>query len=367
MSKYKEDVEEVKERLKAWWDHEVLDRPCIQYYYPRSDMKFEGIYDLLHLTREWDDFEGSLDDFETKSKSYFFGGENIPWYFPDYGAGIMAALFGVIPNYKTKTVWFSKPTPVGEIVDLLESAEMNRNNPWYDRLMRIAEYAAKRSRGNYLVALTDLGGILDILSSFLGPTNIILTMKRQPEIIDSCRAIILEKTLKVYDDFQNIIEQYQEGCNCWLNIWCPNHWYPIQSDFSYMLSPTLFKRFVLPDVVAQAEHMDHAIYHLDGVKQLPFLDDLLSEDSITGIQWVPGAGKEPKGSDAWMPVYKKIQAAGKNVVIDNIEGKPKYLPYVYKNLDPKGLLMCQVFLSEKAAERFLPEFMGGRSGSLKKR
>ena len=365
MSIYKEDIFEAKERLKAWWDNEPLDRPCIQYFCTRSDVKFEGIYDRFHLAREWDDFEGSLEDFERKSKSYIFGGENIPWYFPNYGAGIMAALFGVTPKYMTQTVWFSRPTPVEEIVNLLESAEMNGNNPWYDRLMRIAEYAAKRSGGNYLVTLTDLGGIMDILSSFLGPTNIILAMKRQPEIIDASRAIILEKTLKVYDDLQNIIERYQEGCNCWLNIWCPKRWYPIQSDFSYMLSPKLFKRFVLPDIVAQAEHMDYAIYHLDGVKQLPFLDDLLAEDSITGIQWVPGAGKDPKGSDKWMPVYKKIQAAGKKVVIDNLDGLPKYLSHVYKNLDNKLLMMSQVFLAKNAADRFLPEFMGGRSGVRK--
>lgn len=67
--------------------------------------------------------------------------------------------------------------------------------------------------------MTDLGGILDVFSSFLGAREIILTIKRRPDIIDACRAIILEKTLKVYDDLQKIISKYNDGCNAWLNVW----------------------------------------------------------------------------------------------------------------------------------------------------
>ena len=73
--------------------------------------------------------------------------------------------------------------------------------------------------------MTDIGGVLDILSSFLGPTNIILTMKRNPDIIDTCRSIILEKLLKLYDDLQVIINQYCDGCSCWQGVWSKKRWY----------------------------------------------------------------------------------------------------------------------------------------------
>ena len=175
----------------------------------------------------------------------------------------MAAVFGVIPKYQTRTIWFSRPTPVDEIVALLENVKLNADNQWYSRLLHITEYAAKRSQGNYQISMTDLGGILDILSSFLGPQNIILTMKRRPDIIDTCRAIILEKTLKVFDDLQNIIDKYNDGCNAWLNVWSAKRWYPIQCDFCAMLNPMWFKRFALPDLKAQAAHRDYSIYHLD--------------------------------------------------------------------------------------------------------
>jgi hypothetical protein len=356
LSVFKEDIEEAKERLMAWWNHEIIDRPCIQFYYVRNDVKFEGIYDFWHLAKFNDDIEGALDDFEIKSRSLYFGAENIPTYFLNYGPGILAALFGATMKFMSDTVWFSRSTSPDEIVDLLEKAEMNHNNTWYTRLMRVTEYAARRARSNYSVSITDLGGVLDILSSLLGSTNLILLMKRQPSIIDTSRAIILDKLTRVYDDLHAIINQYQDGCTSWLNVWCPQQWYPIQSDFSAMLSPKYFKRFALPDIVTQAERLDYAIYHLDGINQLPFVEDLLKVDSIDGIQWVPGAGKDPKGSERWMPIYKKIQKAGKNIVIDNFDGHPKYLSLVYNNLDPRGLIMGQAFISKRMALKFLPKF-----------
>ena len=365
MSVYKEDIDEAKERMKAWWDHEIIDRPCIAYYL-LSDSKnlnmnhlFEYFGMPWYLAQNWDKFEKYLSIIEEIFGSISFGGEAIPRLFPNYGPGIMASVFGITPKFQSGTVWFHKDTSLEEIVPLLERVELNKNNPWYTRLLNITEYVARRAGNEYSIALTDLGGVMDILSSFLGPTKIILTMKRQPSIIDTCRSIILEKLLKVYNALQTIIERHVDGCNSWMPIWCPKRWYPIQSDFSAMLSPKYFRRFVLPDIIKQAESMDYAIYHLDGPGQIIHIDELLKESSITGIQWVPGAGDKPSNNEKWFPLYKKIQGAGKNLVIDNAGETPNYATQLYKNLNPKGLFMNLIFSRELDAAYYLPDFMGG--------
>ncbi|NVM35252.1 MAG: hypothetical protein HWN81_06630 [Candidatus Lokiarchaeota archaeon] len=365
MSTYKEDINDAKERLKAWWDHEIIDRPCIAYYLlsDSKNIKMEYIFDYFgmpwYLAQNWDNIEEFFIIFEEILKSISFGGEAIPRLFPNYGPGIMASIFGIIPKFQSGTVWFHRDTSLEDIIPLLEGVKLNKNNPWYARLLRITEDVAKRSGNEYSIALTDLGGVMDIISSFLGPTKIILTMKRQPEIIDKCRTIILEKLLKVYDDLQTIIERYVEGCNSWMPIWCPRRWYPIQSDFSAMLSPKYFRRFVLPDIITQAESMDYAIYHLDGPRQIPHLNDLLQEPSITGIQWVPGAGDKSSDNEKWMAIYKKIQAAGKNLIIDNAGETPNHATHLYKNLNPTGLFMNLIFARKMDAAYYLPAFMGG--------
>ena len=362
---FKEDITEAKERINAWWDHEIIDRPVLSYYFPKRRGKLGAFLDMVgedwSLARNYEGIKESLDGFEKRTESTYFGGEYIPFYCPNYGPGIMSAVFGVKPQFKTGTMWFSRPIKPEDIVDHLESVKINQNNEWYSRLLRITEYAAKRARKNYLISVSDIGGVLDILSSFLGPTNIILTMKRNPNIIDTCRTIILEKLLKVYDDLQKIISQFCDGCSCWLGVWSKKRWYALQSDFSAMLNPVWFKKFVLPDIVRQAEHMDNAIYHLDGPNALPHLDFLLNEPSITGIQWVPGAGKSPMGSKEWIPLYKKIQKAGKNLVIDSA---PENVSHLYKNLDSKGLYVRTFYRSEYIAKQYLPKFIGGREGKI---
>jgi 5-methyltetrahydrofolate--homocysteine methyltransferase len=362
---YKEDIDKAKERMCAWWDHEIIDRPVISYYYPKKRGKIGAFIDTVGeawtLAEDYDAIDKALDGFEKRAKETYFGGESIPFYFPNYGPGIMAAVFGVTPEFKSNTVWFSLPTKPEDIVNHLESVKLNQNNEWYSRLLSITETSAKRAGKSYVVSVTDIGGVLDILSSFLGPTNIILTMKRNLGIINSCRTIILEKLLKLYDDLQNIISQSCDGCNNWLGVWNKKRWYALQCDFSAMMSPTWFEKIALPDIVEQAEHMDYSIYHLDGPNALPHLDFLLKEPSITGIQWVPGAGNSPMGSKDWIPLYKKIQKAGKNLVIDSA---PENVSHLYKNLDPKGLFVRTFYRSEYIANQYLPKFVGGLEGGI---
>jgi 5-methyltetrahydrofolate--homocysteine methyltransferase len=264
--------------------------------------------------------------------------------------------------FQSDTVWFNRPTPPKEIVDHLESIELNKTNSWYHRLIHCTEYVSKKLGSDYSIALTDLGGILDILSSFLGPKELILTMKRKPSIIDECRAIILEKTMFVYEKLQSIIEKYSNGSNSWIPIWCPKRYYPVQCDFSAMLSPKYFNRFALPDIKAQAESLDYCIYLMDGPGQIPHLDSLLAEPSITCIQWVPGAGEKPADDGKWMPIYKKIQGADKNLIIDNPLEVSQSATQLYKKLDPNGLFMFVVYLSEIQAKFFLPDFLEGNYG-----
>lgn len=352
----KKNSEVAKERLAAWWDHEIIDRPVISYSYRKMNFKKKAHFDNWFLAQNINDIETQQQNFVDHAQNQYYGGEKIPSFWPNYGPGIIAAVLGVKPKYEHGTVWFDRPTDINEIVSLLESVKINANNEWYSRLLKVTQYAVEKSQGQYSVGVSDIGGILDILSSFLGPRNLIINMRRNPGIIDTCRSIILEKTLQVYDDLQRIIDSANLGCNSWLDVWCPKHWYPMQCDFSAMLSPKWFRRFVLPDLVNQAEHMDYAIYHLDGPEQLKYVDDLIAEPSITGIQWVPGIGELAMESDKWFPLYRKIQNAGKNLVIDS---SPMGAPRLYKQLDPRGLYVNTVMGTSFDAKLFLPRFMKG--------
>ncbi|GAG37920.1 unnamed protein product, partial [marine sediment metagenome] len=47
MDTLKEDIDEAKNRLEAWWDHEIIDRPVISYYFPRNGSSIAGFFDII--------------------------------------------------------------------------------------------------------------------------------------------------------------------------------------------------------------------------------------------------------------------------------------------------------------------------------
>ena len=83
----------------------------------------------------------------------------------------------------------------------------------------------------------------------------------------------------------------------------------LQCDFAYMISSNMFERFVVPDLVALCDHLEHGFYHLDGKGQIPHLDLLLDIPRLWGVQWIPGSGNPP--AEQWPEVLKRIIDADK--------------------------------------------------------
>ena len=107
----------------------------------------------------------------------------------------------------------------------------------------------------------------------------------------------------------------------------------LQSDFSYVISPKMFERFVLPDLETCCEALDYAFYHMDGKGQLVHVDALLSIPRLRGIQWVPGYGKPP--CEEWLPLLKKIRAAGK---LCQVTVSPEGALTIMRELGGKGFV-----------------------------
>jgi 5-methyltetrahydrofolate--homocysteine methyltransferase len=80
-----------------------------------------------------------------------------------------------------------------------------------------------------------------------------------------------------------------------------------------MISPRMFKRFVMPDVMACCEHLEYGFFHLDGKGEIPHLDQLLSIPRLRGVQWQPGDGQSM--ADGWLPLIAKIRDSGKRCQI----------------------------------------------------
>lgn len=361
---FKEDWDEAKQRLAAWWEDEAPDRPVIQVFAPRSNPKYASEEDLGFNYDEWSfarnprNPDAAVRGFRRQCAETYFGGEAYPNLWINLGAGVLGAYLGAEPRFESETVWFGaqRNEEFGKSWEELRKVEFNADNEWWRITKKITEAASEAFSKYGVVGITDLGGILDVAASLRGPKKLLIDLFRNPEDVKALSSKIIEWWHFCYDELNKIMRRSMEGTSAWMNIWCPERWYPIQCDFAYMLSPKLFNEFVLPHVEEQCERLDRVIYHLDGPGQIPHLNSLLKVEKLDGIQWVPGAGEELKGDDCgspkWIPLYRKILEAGKLLVL-NVP-RDKVMPLL-KTLPSKKILIQTFCVSETDAEKLMLE------------
>ncbi len=102
----------------------------------------------------------------------------------------------------------------------------------------------------------------------------------------------------------------------WPGIVSSRKWHVQYTDFSYMISNSMFEEIFFQTLREEMLHMEKNLYHLDGPGALTHLDTLLEIKELDAVQWVYGAGNG-RASDH-IPIYKKIQKAEKGIQMTEV-------------------------------------------------
>ena len=324
--KYSEqDWQKLSDNWTAWWAGE-LDRPLVMIESPPRSRAPEELTTEFLLHKPVD---AVLDFYEARLAKTILFGDSWPKWFPFYGAGVAAAFLGsdLLCTPEEGTIWF-EPSQALESYDL--SALYDPDNIWWRRVRQLTQAAVQRWGDRVCVGFTDLGGNLDILASLRNSQDLLMDLLDRPQEIETASQQITGFWLRYYNELLKITQKSGRGSSPWAPIWAPGNCYMLQSDFSAMISPRMFKRFVLPDIVACCDRLDYAFYHLDGKGQLPHLDLLLAIENLHGIQWIPGDGQPPP--EDWLPELERIRDAEK---------------------------LCQLFVSARGAKKII-QHLGGK-------
>ncbi len=325
---YKEDWEEAKERILAWWQGEIVDRVVMQVWAPRKAVDYPPPRDLEQM---WSDPEYVIGRWKAWCEGTAFLGEAFPAFWPNLGPTIASAYLGCPLIFMPETTW---QEPIIEDPSQYERIEFQSQNKWWNLTLEMITLACEQGKGEYLVGFTDLGGVGDILSHLRRPDRLCLDLLEDPEVVERAVKYLTDLWLRLYEEQYAIIRRYQEGTFGWLTLWAPGKSYPLQEDFSCMISPSMFRRFFLPELEAQTNYLDYSIYHLDGPGAIKHLDALLELPKLKAIQWVPGSGAPPM--PYWIPLLKRIQEAGRNLVLDV---SPSDVEPLLEHLSPKGMCL----------------------------
>ena len=346
---YKEDWEEWAETYRAWWEGELREA-LLQVIHPRPEIREWGWWDDWAFVR-YGGASRAIEDFEAWCHKTEFRLGAFPNLWVNFGPGILGAMLGSQFVFTGDTVWFKPPAEPMRLENVAE-LELDRSNEWWIAVKRATEEVSAASAGKFVVGITDIGGVLDVLASLRGTSALIRDMFSRPSLVEEAIARVLDLWHECYDELRSVMPP--DGMSSWMSIWCSERWYPIQCDIAYMLSPSLFERFVEPHIREQCVRLDRTIYHLDGPGQLPHVDRLLRIEELDGIQWVPGAAMSERGyhrgSSVWLPLYRKVQRAGKRLVLSV---PPEGVRLLLEELSTKGLLLSVTCDSAREAEELL--------------
>lgn len=323
----------IQETWNAWWNGE-LERPLlvIESSLPGSGVSLETLSRHLTCYDPAYPAEAILDEVEQQVNGLDYLGDAFPKWWPNLGAGFLAALLGSPVEFNNGTTWFHPLSLQGlPVID----SELDENNPWFQRLVSLLQAAAQRWQGRLVLGQTDLGGNLDVLACLRGSQSLLMDLVTDAEQVQNISRQITNHWLKVFQVSKGLMPGGQRGYTCWASLWAPDDFYMLQCDISTMISPAMFKRFVVPDLETCCAAIAYPFYHLDGKGAIRHLDSLLSIEKLRGIQWVQGAGEPP--AEEWLPLLEKIRNGGKLCqVYTSTQGALK----ITRALGGKGFLFC---------------------------
>jgi hypothetical protein len=350
--KYKGDWEQAKRRMVAWWEGEVIDRPCVQITAPRDGCE-QAWHDShsrspdVSLEQWWTDVDYVVQRTAKRMEATFFGGEAFPNFAANIGPDAFAAFLGAPLRLLETTTW------VDHIIDDWSEHPalcIDAGNRWWNvqvDLLRAAQEAGRD--GLWLTGVPDIHAGGDALSALRGPSRLCLDLYDQPDAVKRASQQLIDAVRYVLQVYFGILEPEKYGSTCsWLPGWHPGRVSAVQCDFSAFVSPRMMEEFIMPSVVAEARCLDRAIYHLDGPDAVRHLDLLLATPELHAIQWVPGAGALPM--TRWIPLLQRIQAGGKSLWVGCTADE---VPTLLEALQPEGLLLHTSTQTEQEARDLL--------------
>jgi len=321
---------DIKKSSLAWWKND-LDRPLIQMrLYGRDAGRSKPTIPSKGFTSFYGlevKAESIVDLWDYQLSTVHYLADAFPSVWPNFGPGVAASFLGAELKNTDHSTWFV-PQEIKEIKDI--SFKYDEKNIWLNRIKDIYRAAVKLWQGSVLLSMTDLGGNLDILSTFRPSEGLLFDLYDYPEHVKRLTWEAHELWFKFYDEFNELVKSVNPGYSAWASIYSEIPYYMLQCDFCYMISPEMFDEFVKPELEATCKKIANPFYHLDGPGQLVHLDSLLEIKELKGIQWVPGDGQP--GITHWPEVYKKIRKAGKLIQVFGAQSE-----FGYRALD----ILCE--------------------------
>ena len=307
---FKPDIDRAIQLWDNWWQgtsqrpyaYLAPVKPNTQPVDPPSQyaIAFGSLTETIDQVLEW-------------AASHVFVEETIPCFEVSFGPDHMAALLGgdlIQREESSGTTW------VRPFVDDWRSAPISfgEDGYWWKRTVESIRAYRKRCDGKLLLYESALHTGLDGLATIRGVDNLMLDLVTDPEGVHKA----LGEITACYRRIKELIgrELYADGigfCNRY-NMHSTGPMAVLQCDASCMISPQMYRQFVLPYTIEESKAAGRAVYHVDGEDAIKHVDSLLEVENVAAVQCKP-LHRGDVASSAWLGVYDKIRNSERGLIV----------------------------------------------------
>ena len=243
-------VENTLGRHKAFWIRQDTDRPLlgcnigsfVSQQFPRTMQSIPaGIIGPEDISVDL-----FLEDCEQLYQDYLEIGDDYPFVgVPFYGIPWLEAIMGC-PVVASSTSFWAEPCI--ENWDTWPWPRPTLKNPWAQKLLELTRALVKQAEGRYPVAPTLMRGPSDMLAAMRGTAKLPLDFIDFPEVMKRAAGLCTDIWIEIGKAQLALISDSGEGYMAGhaFRTWAPEKIIWFQEDAMAVLSPDLYREFLIP-------------------------------------------------------------------------------------------------------------------------
>jgi hypothetical protein len=358
-------VDERLARNEAFWTRAPADQPllgmAVNITFPlvrfseRPLPLEEGQVtpDMIDPRQFLADWDSSFQRTEARGETLFMVAspfDGIPWIEAIAGCDVYCSMAG-------GSVWAQHPDPTWES---LRRVQFDPDSPWLRKLLEYSETLREHSAGRYPVGVPVVRGVADMLEGLLGSQRMVLEFYDHAE--DMHR--LLEACCDIWKQLSDLLIQsfgeFRGGMGVGRRrVWGRGSCMLYQDDAVSLLSPAIYREFILPRQDEIFRRWDRTMIHVHSGTLPIVMEDLLSLESLDAIEVLI----DPTGRTLLqlIPLFRRIQEEKALLVCGDMHIDAVRL--LLDNLSPSGLaLLIKVKAEDDADVAFsrIVSYLDGR-------
>ena len=331
---FKPGIEDAARRWEAYYCGEIIDRPLVVATAPREG-GLEPAPEDRYVARVFGDLDDLIDRTLSKAQATYYAGEAIPAMSMSFGPDEVAVFCGGELRWSEESKGTNWSVPFIDDWSDRPELRIQEDNPLWKRMLDFYRRAADKLQGKMLLSGLDLHTNMDLIAAIRGPERLCMDLIDCPHEIDKAMDEARALFRPLWDAISDAGRMRENGYfQCMYSM---EGAAMLQCDFSCMISPEMFRRWVLPALEEEASIVQHAFYHWDGPDALVHTDDLLASKGLRTFDHVRGAGSTMTEKE-FIELCQRVQAGGKAV---SLWGSTEAIKRFHKQLRPE-LVLYQV-------------------------